>query len=123
MRSLLPSLVLPRACLRSHNRFCPSLPFLLLLSFTSLSGMSAAARRNELPEEARVFEYLVQAKFVDRVAVVDDTGFIDTKWVSLEALAGLDDLEEAMEAWRDAEEEAREAFVAVAVGGADVETE
>jgi hypothetical protein len=111
----------PSPSLCALTAACANIILFCLLSASSLlhrvcnPGLLAAVdKRNELSVEKREAEYLVRAKFT--VRGTEDEGFTTTSWVTLQDLAELDgdDVEEAMDAWREAEELFREGFRAVA---------
>ena len=85
--------------------------------------MSGHERRNELDLETAgaSLEYLVYGKYGVKE---DDKGFWDTKWWALGNLleqVTADDVQEAIEAWQEAEEAAREGLLALAAEAAPAE--
>ena len=102
--------VLPSRC---------ALPSLCLLHrLCNLANMSAEERRNALDEETAGagLEYLVYGKFGTNE---NDKGFWDTKWCALGLLleqdqVDHDEVKDAIEAWQEAEEAAREGLFALA---------
>ena len=103
---------LKRCPIQRRDRTC------LLHRLCNPAKMWAAERRNALNEETAgaELEYLVYGKFGTKES---DKGFWDTKWCALGELlehAQVDgeEVKDAVEAWQEAEEAAREGLFALA---------
>ena len=90
----------------------------LLHRLCNPAKMSAEERRNDLDLETAgaSLEYLVYGKFGTKET---DKGFWDTKWCALGLLleqdqVDHDEVKDAVEAWQEAEEAARESLLSLA---------